>query len=80
MELKKYEESRQRALDQRDAQNKQLDELKERILAERAGEKKEGLLLKQRAEMVGLCDACFLRLMVQQFEKGMSPCFCEQLG
>uniref|UniRef100_A0A6S8NDH6 Trichohyalin-plectin-homology domain-containing protein n=2 Tax=Dunaliella tertiolecta TaxID=3047 RepID=A0A6S8NDH6_DUNTE len=50
VELKKYEEARQRAMQQRDAQNKQLDELKAKILAERAADKKEGQLLKERAE------------------------------
>ena len=53
MELKKFEESRQRALDQRDAQNLQLEQLKQKILAEKAADRKEGLLLKQRAEKVG---------------------------
>jgi len=53
VELKKYEEARQRAMDQRDAQNKQLDQLKAKLLAEQATDRKEGLLLKQRAEKVG---------------------------
>lgn len=52
VELKKYEEARQRAMEQREAQNKQLDELKAQILAERAADKREGLLIKQRAEKV----------------------------
>eukprot|EP00983_Pelagomonas_calceolata_P080831 1155321-Pelagomonas_calceolata.AAC.1 len=39
-------------MQQRDAQNKQLDELKAKILAERAADKKEGQLLKERAEKV----------------------------
>jgi len=51
-ELRKLEEARQRALAQRDVQNQQLEELKARILAERAADKKEGALLRQRAEKV----------------------------
>lgn len=58
VELKKFEETRQRALQQRDIQNKQLEELKAQIIAERAADKKEGQLLKQRAEKVRVGLVC----------------------
>ncbi len=48
-ELRKYEQMRQRALDQKMVQTQQLDELKTRILSERADGKREGAMLKQRA-------------------------------
>lgn len=77
MQLKKYEEARQRALEQRDAQNKQLEELKAKLLAEQAANKKEGAMIRKRAEQVCCCDdwrvlnvkdACVLHVS--------SPCLC----
>lgn len=48
-ELKKFEETKRRALDQKAVQTQQLEELKGRILAERAESKREGELLRARA-------------------------------
>ena len=48
-ELRKYERVRERALDQKMVQTQQLDELKTRILSERAEGMREGVMLKQRA-------------------------------
>lgn len=54
-ELKKFEDTKRRALEQKAVQTAQLEELKGRILAERAEAKREGELLRTRALQVGFC-------------------------
>lgn len=51
-ELAKWEATRQRALEQKTIQQQQLEEMKTRILAERAEDKREGELVKIRARQV----------------------------
>ena len=48
-ELRKFALERERALEQKDIQMKQLEDVKTRIIAERMETKREGVLLKQRA-------------------------------
>lgn len=49
VELRKMEEAKKRALDQKAVQTQQLEDLKLKILSERAENKREGVILKQRA-------------------------------
>ncbi|KAJ9519428.1 hypothetical protein QJQ45_023068 [Haematococcus lacustris] len=49
-ELARYEAMKQKALEQKAVQTQQLEDMKTRILAERAENKREGELLRQRAQ------------------------------
>ena len=49
-EQRKFEERRGRALMERDAQLEQLEELRQKILEEKAENRREGMVLKQKAE------------------------------
>lgn len=65
-ELRKFEEAKRRALEQKAVQTQQLEELKARILAERAENKREGELLRTRALQVrgaaqGICCSSGIR-------------------
>ncbi|KAJ9519250.1 hypothetical protein QJQ45_017905 [Haematococcus lacustris] len=51
-ELARYEAMKQKALEQKAVQTQQLEDMKTRILAERAENKREGELLRQRAQQV----------------------------
>ncbi len=48
-ELKKFEEEKQRALQQKEIQMKQLDDMRTKIISERREERREGQLIRARA-------------------------------